>query len=171
LDAVNVDLKAFTEDFYRKVSMGRLQPVLDTLVYMKRNTNVWIELTNLLIRGLNESDDELQDMTRWVVENLGPEIPMHFSAFHPDLKMRDRPSTTPETRYKARRIALDSDYAYTGNLLDETTDCTYCRWCGAKLIGRDGYVPQRVEIGRRWTLSPMRNKARRCLRRFTISAS
>ena len=141
IDAANVDLKAFSEDFYWKVTGAHLQPVLDTLKYLKHETQVWFELTTLLIPGLNDSDKELEEMTQWVVENLGPDVPMHFTAFHPDWKMRDIPATPPATLTKARRIAMKNGvrYAYTGNVHDENGGSTYCHHCGAKLIGRNWY--------------------------------
>ncbi len=141
MDAANVDLKAFTEDFYWKVTGAHLQPVLDTLKYLKHETKVWFELTTLLIPGLNDSDKELEEMTQWVVEHLGPDVPMHFTAFHPDWKMRDIPPTPPATLTRARRIAMKNGvrYAYTGNVHDEDGGSTYCHQCGARLIGRDWY--------------------------------
>jgi len=141
MDAANVDLKAFTEDFYFKLTGGHLQPVLDTLEYLKHETDVWFELTTLLIPGKNDSDDELQQMTQWVVENLGPDVPMHFTAFHPDWKMLDVPATPIETLTRARNIALQNGvrYAYTGNVHDKEGESTYCHSCGNKLIGRDWY--------------------------------
>jgi pyruvate formate lyase activating enzyme len=141
IDAANVDLKAFTEKFYREITGTHLQPVLDTLIYLKKHTAVWLEITNLVIPGHNDSEKEIDEMTGWVVENLGPEVPVHFSAFHPDWKMRDVPPTPPATLSRARRIALRNGirYAYTGNVRDEEGECTYCHGCGAILIGRDGY--------------------------------
>jgi pyruvate formate lyase activating enzyme len=141
MDAANVDLKAFTEDFYWKVTGSHLQPVLDTLVYLKRETKVWFELTTLIIPGYNDSEHELEEMTQWVVANLGPDVPMHFSAFHPDWKMLDVAPTPPSTLTRARRVAMKNGvrYAYTGNVHDETGQSTYCHACGAKLIGRDWY--------------------------------
>jgi pyruvate formate lyase activating enzyme len=141
MDAANVDLKAFDEDFYFKLTGAHLQPVLDTLEYLKHETNVWFELTTLLIPGKNDSDEELQQMTHWVVENLGPDVPMHFTAFHPDWKMRDTPATPIKTLTRARNIALQNGvrYAYTGNVHDEAGESTYCHDCGNKLIGRDWY--------------------------------
>ena len=141
IDAANVDLKAFTEEFYHDVCLGHLQPVLDTLVYLARETDVWFELTTLLIPGLNDSDEELDAMTRWVVKELGPHVPMHFTAFHPDWKLRDRPPTPPETLSRARSIALSNGvrYAYTGNVADLEGQSTYCHVCGATLIGRRWY--------------------------------
>jgi pyruvate formate lyase activating enzyme len=142
IDAANVDLKAFTEKFYREITGAHLQPVLDTLVYLKKHTNVWLEITNLVIPGHNDSEKELDAMTRWVVENLGPDVPMHFSAFHPDWKMLDVPPTPPATLARARSIAIDNGvrHAYTGNIRNEEGESTSCHRCGARLIGRDGYV-------------------------------
>ena len=142
MDAANVDLKGFTEEFYHKVCLAELQPVLDTLIYLKHETDVWFELTTLLIPGQNDSELELQEMTQWVVERLGPDIPLHFTAFHPDFKMMDIPRTPPETLTRARQIALDNGvrYAYTGNVHDKSGESTYCHKCGSRLIGRDWYV-------------------------------
>ena len=142
IDAANVDLKAFTETFYRKVCAGHLEPVLDTLRYLVHETDVWTEITTLLIPGENDSDQELDALTRWVCEELGPDVPIHFSAFHPDWKWRDRPATPSATLGRARRIALANGlrYAYTGNVHDPEGQTTYCHACGAALIGRDGYT-------------------------------
>ena len=142
MDAANVDLKGFTEDFYWKVCGGHLQPVLDTLVYLKHETQVWFELTTLLIPGHNDSEQELDAMTKWVVKELGPDVPMHFTAFHPDWKMLDVPPTPAATLTRARKIALENGvhHAYTGNVNDETGQSTYCHSCGTRLIGRDWYV-------------------------------
>jgi len=142
MDAANIDLKAFTEEFYWKITGGHLQPVLDTLKYVKHETDCWLETTTLLIPGHNDSDEEIDAMTRWVVEELGPDVPMHFTAFHPDWKMRDVPPTPPETLIRAREIAMRNGvrYAYTGNIHDEAGQSTYCHHCGQKLIGRDWYV-------------------------------
>ena len=142
MDAANVDLKAFTEDFYRNVCASHLQPVLDTLVYLKHETEVWFEITNLLIPDENDSDSELDEMTRWIVEKLGPDVPVHFTAFHPDWRMLDKPHTPAQTLQRARQIALHSGlrYAYTGNVHDHDSGSTYCHACGQRLIGRDWYV-------------------------------
>jgi pyruvate formate lyase activating enzyme len=142
MDAANVDLKAFTERFYKKICGGHLEPVLDTLKYLKHETDVWFELTTLLIPGENDSEAEIDEMTRWVVENLGPEVPMHFTAFHPDWKMRDKPPTPARTLTQARRVARANGvrYAYTGNVHDEGGGSTYCHDCGERVIGRDWYV-------------------------------
>jgi len=142
MDAANVDLKGFSEAFYQKLCAGSLAPVLDTLLYLKHETQVWFEITTLLIPGENDSNDELEAMTRWVVDELGPDVPMHFTAFHPDYKMLDTPPTPFTTLSRARRIALDNGvrYAYTGNVHDENGGGTYCHQCGQKLIGRNWYV-------------------------------
>ena len=139
MDAVNIDLKAFTERFYRKLTGAALEPVLDTIRYLYHETNVWMELTTLLIPGENDSDEEIREMVRWVVAELGPDVPMHFTAFHPDFKMRDYPPTLPETLSRARRLALEGGirYAYTGNVHDAAGQSTYCHHCGKQLIGRD----------------------------------
>ena len=142
LEGANVDLKGFTEDFYRHVCGGGLAAVLDTLEYLKHETSVWFELTTLLIPGLNDSDSELDAMTSWVVEHRGPDVPMHFTAFHPDFKMLDRPPTPPDTLSRARRIALANGvrHAYTGNVHDVDGQSTYCPACGVRVIERDWYV-------------------------------
>jgi len=142
MDAANVDLKGFTEAFYRDVCAGELAPVLDTLRYLKHETAVWFELTTLLIPGLNDSDEELDAMTRWVVDELGPDVPMHFTAFHPDYKLLDRPPTPAATLSRARAIAQSNGvrYAYTGNVHDEAGGSTRCHACGERLIGRDWYT-------------------------------
>ena len=142
MDAANVDLKAFTERFYKYITGSHLAAVLDTLVYLKRHTNVWFELTTLLIPGENDSDKELEEMTQWVVEHLGPDVPMHFTAFHPDWKMMSTPPTPRSTLTRARSIALKNGvrYAYTGNIHDLEGESTYCHNCGKRLIGRDWYV-------------------------------
>ncbi len=142
MDAANVDLKAFSERFYREICGGRLADVLDTLVYLKHETDVWFELTTLLIPGENDSTGELEQLTRWVVDELGADVPLHFTAFHPDWKLRDRPPTPPETLSRARRIALDAGihHAYTGNVHDSDGGSTWCPGCGACLIERDWYA-------------------------------
>ncbi len=141
MDAVNIDLKAFSERFYHQITGSHLQAILETLLYIKHETDVWLELTTLIIPGENDSEKELQEMTQWVVENLGPDVPMHFSAFHPDWKMRDIPRTPTASLLKARSIALANgvQYAYIGNAHDKAADSTYCHHCGELLIGRDWY--------------------------------
>jgi len=141
MDAANVDLKAFTERYYRTICGGQLAPVLETLEYLVHETDVWVETTTLLIPGENDSHEELESMTRWVVEHLGPDVPMHFSAFHPDWKMMDKSHTPAETLLRARRIAMKNGvrYAYVGNVHNKAGDSTYCHQCGKLLIGRDWY--------------------------------
>jgi len=141
LDAANVDLKAFSESFYENVCAASLAPVLETLEYIKRETSVWLELTTLLIPGENDSDDELDAMTQWVCSHLGRDVPMHFTAFHPDWKMVDKPATPASTLARARTIAMGNGirYAYTGNVHDERGGSTHCHECGEVLIGRDWY--------------------------------
>ena len=141
MDAANVDLKAFTERFYHDVCAGELAPVLETLEYLVHETDVWVEITNLVIPGLNDGEDEIEAMTRWIVERLGPHVPLHFSAFHPDFKMLDRPRTPPATLTRCREIARANGvrYAYTGNVHDAAGDTTSCHGCGASLIERDWY--------------------------------
>ncbi|MSP92624.1 MAG: AmmeMemoRadiSam system radical SAM enzyme [Myxococcales bacterium] len=140
-DAANVDLKGFTEDFYRTVCGGHLQPVLDTLQYLVRQTRVWTEVTTLLIPGLNDGDAELERLARWYFETLGPDVPLHFSAFHPDFKLLDRPRTPPATLRRARRIAKEAGlrHVYTGNVHDPAGDATVCHGCGTVLVARDWY--------------------------------
>lgn len=142
IDAANVDLKGFTERFYADLSAGHLEPVLDTLRYLRHETDVWFELTTLLIPGWNDSDAEIDAMTRWVVDELGPDVPHHFTAFHPDNRMRDVPPTPASTLVRARHIAMANGerYAYTGNVVDPAGQSTYCPGCGAVVIERDGYV-------------------------------
>jgi pyruvate formate lyase activating enzyme len=141
MDAANVDLKGFTEGFYAKTCAGRLQPVLDTLEYLVHETDVWTEVTTLLIPGLNDSDEEIHAETRWYLERLGPDVPLHFTAFHPDWKLLDRPHTPPATLSRARAIAQANGlrYVYTGNVHDRAGQSTYCHACGALLIERDWY--------------------------------
>jgi pyruvate formate lyase activating enzyme len=141
-DAANVDLKAFTEKFYKEITAAHLAPVLETLIYLKRETNVWFEITTLLIPGENDSEAEIEGLTQWVFEHLGADVPIHFTAFHPDWKMLAKPPTPSATLTRARRIAVKNGirYAYTGNIHDEVGSSTYCHNCGAKTIGRDWYV-------------------------------
>ncbi len=148
MDAANVDLKAFTEEFYFKLTGSHLQPVLDTLVYLRRETSVWFEITTLLIPGHNDSDEEITAMCRWILRELGPEVPLHFSAFHPDHKMRDVAPTPPATLVRARNIGLKEglSYVYTGNVHHEEGDTTYCAHCRAALIVRDWYQINRYRM-------------------------
>ncbi len=141
MDAANIDLKGFSEEFYRKICGGHLAPVQETLIYLGRETEVWFEITTLLIPGQNDSDDELAAECAWIAAELGPDVPLHFTAFHPDWKMRDVPPTPPATLTRARRIALEHGlrYVYTGNVHDEAGGSTFCPACGEKVIGRDWY--------------------------------
>jgi pyruvate formate lyase activating enzyme len=138
IDAVNVDLKAFTETFYFKLTFSHLEDVLDTLVWLKHDTDIWTEITTLLIPDENDSDDEIKQMSDWVLENLGDEVPMHFTAFHPDFKMRDKPATPASTLKRARKIAMDKGvkFVYVGNVFDAEGQTTYCPNCNAELIKR-----------------------------------
>jgi pyruvate formate lyase activating enzyme len=149
MDAANVDLKAFTEEFYHQICAGHLEPVLETLEYIKHETAVWLEITTLLIPGENDSDEELHMEASWILERLGPDVPIHFTAFHPDWKMLDKPNTPPTTLSRARRIAMKHGlrYVYTGNVHDVEGGSTYCHVCGSVLIARDWY---RIES---WSLS------------------
>jgi pyruvate formate lyase activating enzyme len=141
MDAANVDLKGFSDDFYWKICGGRLQPVLDTLVYLVKETQVWTEITTLLIPGKNDSDQELKAECKWIRENLGRDVPLHFTAFHPDWKMTDIERTPPATLARARQIAqlAGLNYVYTGNVHDEAGGSTYCPACEKALIRRDWY--------------------------------
>ncbi len=151
MDAANIDLKGFTEEFYRKLASGHLQPVLDTLRYVYHETDTWLEITTLLIPGKNDSNEEISAMSRWIVEHLGPEVPLHFSAFHPDWRMQDTPPTPPETVKRARRLAMEAGlrYVYTGNIRDPEGQNTRCHACGELLVGRDGYNLTR------WNMQPI----------------
>ncbi len=141
MDAANVDLKAFTESFYRKICGAGLAEVLDTLLYVRHETDTWLELTTLLVPGQNDSNEEIENLCRWVADELGTDVPIHFTAFHPDFKMRDIERTPATTLNRARRIAIDHGirYAYTGNVHDEAGGSTYCHGCGTRLIERDWY--------------------------------
>jgi pyruvate formate lyase activating enzyme len=142
MDAANVDLKGFTEGFYRRLCAGHLQPVLDTLRYLRHETDVWLEITTLLIPGENDSDAELDALTAWVAGELGPEVPVHFTAFHPDFKLLDPPPTPAATLTRAREIARRNGlrFAYTGNVHDRAGSSTFCPSCGRRVIERDWYV-------------------------------
>lgn len=148
MDAANVDLKAFTEAFYLKRCVAHLEPVLETLKYLKHQSNTWFEITNLVIPSHNDEWSEFQAMCDWIISELGPDIPLHFTAFHPDYKMRDVPNTPVETLLKAREIAISTGlrYVYTGNIHDQSTQSTYCPSCGECLIERDWYNLGRYHI-------------------------
>ena len=141
MDAANIDLKGFTQRFYEKLCTGGLAAVLDTLQYIRHETNVWLEITTLLIPGENDSEAEIQAMTQWLMEHLGPDVPLHFTAFHPDYRMLDVAPTPAETLRRSRRIARGNGlrHVYTGNIHDRDGGSTYCHACGTRLIGRDWY--------------------------------
>jgi pyruvate formate lyase activating enzyme len=141
MDAANVDLKAFTEEFYWKTCAAHLEPVKDTLRYLVRETQVWTEITTLIIPGLNDSDAELTALSEFVAGDLGLDVPLHFSAFHPDYKLVDRPATPPATLRRARDLARRAGlrHVYVGNVHDREADATYCPGCGAAVIERDWY--------------------------------
>ncbi len=150
MDAANVDLKGFTDTFYRRTCGGQLAPVLETLQYVHREKDVWLEITTLLIPGENDSEREIEEMTQWIATNLGPGVPLHFSAFHPDFRMLDTHPTPGSTLLRARDIARKNGirHVYTGNIHDKQMQSTYCHHCGDMLIGRDWY--QLAE----WNLTP-----------------
>ena len=137
IDAANVDLKAFTENFYGKITLTHLRPVLDTILWLKNETNVWFEITNLMIPTLNDDPDETRKLSNWILTKLGPDVPLHFTAFHPDFKLQDKPPTPPSTLHRARRIALDAGlhYVYEGNIFSEAAN-TCCSNCKELLIRR-----------------------------------
>jgi len=141
MDAANVDLKAFTEEFYVKQTGSHLHPVLDTLRYIKHETDVWLEITTLLIPGLNDSSEEITAMSHWIARELGADVPLHFSAFHPDYKLQDVASTSLERLIAAREIALNAGlhYVYTGNVHYAEGDTTFCPGCNEAVIQRDWY--------------------------------
>ncbi|MEA2627425.1 MAG: pyruvate formate lyase activating enzyme [Candidatus Binatota bacterium] len=142
MDAVNVDLKAFTEDFYRHVTLSHLEPVKDTLRWLARESQVWFEVTTLLIPGLNDSEAEIREQCDWIFAELGPDVPLHFTAFHPDFKMLDRPATPAGTLVRAREIGREAGlrYVYVGNVHDRAGQTTFCPACGAVLIRRDWHA-------------------------------
>jgi pyruvate formate lyase activating enzyme len=148
MDAANVDLKAFTNDFYVKYCAGQLHPILDSLIYLKRETNTWFEITTLLIPTLNDSDAEIRAMVEWIARELGPDVPLHFTAFHPDWKMDNLPATPPATLQRARKIALEAGlhYVYTGNIHDPQGGTTFCPACKTALIVRDWYDISAYEL-------------------------
>ena len=148
LDAVNIDLKAFSEQFYKKYTLSQLQPVLDTLVFLATKTEVWFEITTLLIPGLNDSDEEIKKMSEWIVKNLGADRPLHFSAFHPDFRMRDIPKTPVQTLLRAREIAIQAgiNFVYTGNVHHPESDSTHCPCCKQTVIERDWYELGKINL-------------------------
>ena len=149
MDAVNIDLKAFTERFYYKLCGAHLEPVLETLQYVKHETGAWLEITTLLIPGENDSPDEIEKLSSWIFENLGADVPLHFSRFHPAWKMQDKPVTPLATLTRSREIAMEAGlhYVYTGNVHDFRGSSTWCPNCGALLIGRDWYELSDGKLG------------------------
>lgn len=149
MDAANIDLKSFSERFYKYLTGSQLGPVLDTLIYLKQETSVWFEITTLLIPGENDSEKEIEAMAQWIMKHLGPEIPLHFSAFHPDWKMLDHPPTPVSTLIRARDIARSNGlhFVYTGNVHYIEGDTTYCSACGGALIVRDWYNLKEWNMG------------------------
>lgn len=148
IDAVNVDLKAFSESFYRRLTQTQLRPVLETLVYLKHQTEVWFEITTLVIPGENDSPEELRAMCDWIFKELGPDVPLHFSAFHPDFKMQNTPRTPHETLIHAREIGMEAGlrYVYVGNVTDAPRESTWCPGCGELLIERNRYNLGRYQL-------------------------
>jgi pyruvate formate lyase activating enzyme len=148
MDAANVDLKAFTEDFYAKVTLAHLAPVLDTLEWLAGEGKTWVEVTNLLIPGKNDDPEETRALARWVAEHMGADVPLHLTAFHPDFRMRDVPPTPPATLRRARDIALAEGlhHVYTGNVHDAAGQTTYCPSCGAAVIERDWHAVRRIRM-------------------------
>jgi len=148
MDAANVDLKGFSESFYKNFCSGRLAPVLDTLEYIKNETNVWLEITNLIIPDANDSEREIREMTEWIYEHLGADVPIHFTAFHPDFKLMDKKRTPLETLIRARNLALKSGlkYPYTGNLSNHEGEMTLCPKCNKPVIERDGFYVKEIRM-------------------------
>ena len=148
MDAANVDLKSFTEEFYSKLTLAHLSPVLDTLEWLARQARTWVEVTNLLIPGRNDDPEETRALSRWLVEHMGPDVPLHLTAFHPDFRMRDVPPTPPATLRRARQIALAEGlrHVYTGNVHDAAGQTTYCPSCGEAVIERDWHAVRQVRM-------------------------
>jgi len=148
MDAANVDLKAFTEQFYSKITLAHLGPVLETLEWLAKESRTWVEVTNLLIPGENDAPEETVKLARWLVEHMGPDVPLHLTAFHPDFKLRDRPPTPASTLTRAREIALGEGlrYVYTGNVHDTAGQTTWCPSCGEAVIERDWHAVRRIRL-------------------------
>lgn len=154
IDAANVDLKAFTEQFYHKITFSHLNDILDTLYWLKHETEIWFEITTLLIPDENDSPEEIQQMCDWILENLGDQVPIHFTAFHPDFKMLDKTRTPTSTLNMARNIALNSGikYVYVGNIHNLEGQTTYCQNCKEPLIIRDWHsvIDIKLKDGKCW---------------------
>ncbi len=148
MDAANVDLKGFSENFYKKYSQADLKTVLNTLKFLKHETGVWLEITNLIIPALNDEEGMIRSMCRWIVKELGRDVPLHFSAFYPCYKMMDRPRTPLSTLRRAYEIAVEEGilYVYTGNVSWPEGEATYCPGCGKKVIARSGYEIQEQHL-------------------------
>lgn len=148
IDAANVDLKSFSDEFYVKHCGGHLRPVLDLLTYVRHQTDCWLEITTLLIPGHNDSASEIRALTKWVARELGADVPLHFTAFHPAWQMNELPRTPTSTLSHARQLAMDAGlrYVYTGNVHDSEGGTTFCPACAAALIERDGYAIDRYEL-------------------------
>jgi pyruvate formate lyase activating enzyme len=148
MDAANVDLKAFTEDFYAKVTLAHLAPVLETLEWLAREARTWVEVTNLVIPGHNDAPAETAALARWMAEHMGPDVPLHLTGFHPDFRMRDVPPTPAGTLTRAREIAMGEGlrYVYTGNVHDRAGQTTYCPSCGEAVIERDWHAVRRLRL-------------------------
>jgi pyruvate formate lyase activating enzyme len=141
MDAANIDLKAFNDTFYEKLTGAKLQPVLDTIEYVANETDCWLELTTLLIPGENDSPEEIKAMSEWIIKHCGDSVPLHFTAYHPDYRMMDNPPTPASTLEMARDIAMQTGlkYVYTGNVIHPEGQATYCPQCHKKVIGRQYY--------------------------------
>ena len=148
MDAANVDLKGFTEEFYQKLTLSHLAPVLDTLRWLRAETNVWFEVTTLLIPRANDDPDDIRKMCDWLLAAIGDDVPLHFTAFHPDFRLRDREHTPHETLIRAFDIARRAGlkHVYTGNVHDRERQTTYCPHCRKPLIERDWYVLGRYDL-------------------------
>ena len=147
IDAANIDLKAFTEKFYSKITLTHLQPVLDTLKWLRHETDVWFEMTNLMIPTLNDDTDEVKQLCDWVLTNLGDDVPLHFTAFHPDFKLNDKPPTPPETLHRARSLAMQMGlkYVYEGNVFSDGGN-TICPGCKQTIVRRSWHAVTRNDI-------------------------
>ncbi len=150
MDAANVDLKGFTDRFYAHETLSHLEPVKETLEWLAKETGVWVEVTNLMIPGLNDAEDETRALADWVVSRMGADVPVHFTAFHPDYKMMDRPPTPPRTLSRARALAMEAGlrYVYTGNVHDRDGQATFCPRCRARVVERDWFAVRKVALSR-----------------------
>jgi pyruvate formate lyase activating enzyme len=147
IDAANIDLKAFTEKFYSKITLTHLEPVLETLKWLRHETNVWFELTNLMIPTLNDDSDEVKQLCDWVLTNLGDDVPLHFTAFHPDFKLTDKPATPPETLHRARALAMQMGlkFVYEGNIFSDGGN-TICPGCKRTIIRRSWHAVSNIQV-------------------------